>query len=129
MNATAVNRTICISCSSSCVGIIHSQYGLDQGNIALIPRTVTDSGQNCTEIMPGPPGMYFIAIFKLMSGRLDELPSYKTVIPIGWSTSTTASGTPLSAFRQFLYLLCNTHTDAHTRATSVVDNSEIGELN
>ncbi len=96
MNATAVKSTICISCSSSCVGIIHSQYELDQGNIPLIPRTVTDSGQNCTEIMR--PGMYFTAIFKLMSGRLDELPSYKTVIPIGLSTSTTASGMPLSAF-------------------------------
>ncbi len=104
MNATEFNRTICISCSSSCVGIIHSQYGLDQGNIALIPLTVTDSGQNCTEIMP--QGMYFTAIFKLLSGRLDELPSYKTVIPIDLSTSTTASGTPLPAFHQFSYLLC-----------------------
>ena len=92
MSATKVNGTICIICSSSCVGIIHSQDGLDQGNITLIPRTVTDSGQNCTESMP--QGMYFAAIFKLMSGRLNEVPSYKTVIDL--STSTTASGTPLS---------------------------------
>ncbi len=119
MNATAVNSTICISCSSSCVAIIHSQYGLDQGNITLVPRTVTDSGQNCTEIMP--QGMYFTAIFKLMSGRLDELPSYKTVIPIGLSSSTTASGTPL-AIRIDTHADAHT-TDAHTTAPPVVENS------
>ena len=94
MNATEVNRMICISCRSSCVGIIHSQSGIDQDNITLIPRTVTDSGQNCTESML--QGIYFAAIFKLMSNRLNELPSYNTMISIGSPTSTTASGTPLS---------------------------------
>ncbi|XP_064395205.1 uncharacterized protein LOC135342390 isoform X3 [Halichondria panicea] len=89
MNATEVNRMICISCRSSCVGIIHSQSGIDQDNITLIPRTVTDSGQNCTESML--QGIYFAAIFKLMSNRLNELPSYNTMISIGSPTSTTAS--------------------------------------
>ena len=95
MNATEVNGTICISCNSSCVGIIHSQYGLDQGNITLIPRTVTDSGQTCTENMP--QGMYFAAIFS-------EMLSYKTVIHIDLSTST-ASGTPCIRFGQILILV------------------------
>ena len=127
MNATDVNGTICISCSSGCVGIIHSQFGLDQSNITLIPRTVTDSGQNCTESMP--QGMYFAAIFELMS---DKMPSYTTVIHIDLSTSTTASGTPVSGLHKFLYcLLADTRTDALTPATSFGDNSTtaiVGEL-
>ena len=103
MNATEFNGKICISCSSSCVGIIHSQYGLHQGNITLIPRTVTDSGQNCTESMP--QGIYFAAIFKRWSNTLHEVPSYKTVIPIGLSTSTTASGKPVSYLQIIIYIL------------------------
>ncbi|XP_064381783.1 uncharacterized protein LOC135330762 isoform X2 [Halichondria panicea] len=107
VNATEFNGKICISCSSSCVGIIHSQYGFDQGNITLIPRTVTDSDQNCTESMP--QGIYFAAIFKRWSNTLHEVP-YKTVIPIGLPTSTTTA---------------DTRTDAHTQATPDVDNTAI----
>ncbi|XP_064392910.1 uncharacterized protein LOC135340490 isoform X2 [Halichondria panicea] len=107
MNATEVNGMICISCSSSCVGIIHSQYGLDQGSITLIPRTVNDSGQNCTESIP--KGIYFAAIFKRWSNALHEVPSYKTMIPIGLSTSTTAS-------------------DAHTPATPDVETAIVGGI-
>ena len=103
MNATEVNGMICISCSSSCVGIIHSQYGLDQGSITLIPRTVNDSGQNCTESIP--KGIYFAAIFKRWSNTLHEVPSYKTMIPIGLSTSTTASGIPVSDFHKLMIIL------------------------
>ncbi len=124
MNATEVNGTICIICSSSCVGIIHSQDGLDQGNITLIPRTVTDSGQNCTESIP--QGKYFAAIFNLSSKKLiNDLPSYKAIILIGSPTSTPP-GTPVLELHTIL--IANTCADAHTTdarttAPPVVENS------